>query len=156
MSPLAVRSLGWESGGKIPGQYTADGADRSPKIQFSEVPAGVRSFALVFDDPDAPGGTWVHWVIYNIPPTARGLGEGVPRTETLPDGARQGRNSWDEIGYQGPSPPPGKPHRYILHLYALSRPLDAGPGLTARDLEAAIRPHVLAEASYLGTYGRPT
>lgn len=151
---LTVRSLGWESGGRIPDRFTADGPDRSPRIQFAGVPAETRSLALVFDDPDAPGGTWVHWVLYDIPGTTRELPEGLPRTGALPDGARQGRNSWDEIGYQGPSPPPGKPHRYILHLYALSAPTGAEPGLTARDLEAKLGTHLLASATYHGTYGR--
>lgn len=151
---LIVRSLGWEQGGRIPTAFTADGPDRSPRIQFADVPAGVRSFALVFDDPDAPVGTWVHWVVYDIPGPTREIPEGVPRTETLPDGARQGRNSWDEIGYQGPSPPPGKPHRYILHLYALSAPTGAAPGLTAKALEAALGSRVVATATYQGIYGR--
>lgn len=151
---LAVRSLGWTSGGRIPPQFTADGGDRSPKIDFASVPPGIRSFALIFDDPDAPGGTWVHWVLYDLPGTTRELAEGLARTETLPDGARQGRNSWDEIGYQGPSPPPGKPHRYLLHLYALSEPPQARAGLTGPELEKVIRPHVTATATYLGTYGR--
>lgn len=151
---FVVRSLGWEPGGSIPIRYTADGADRSPGIQFADVPEGVRSFALVLDDPDAPGGTWVHWVIYGIPGSTRELPEGIPRTEALPDGARQGRNSWKELGYQGPSPPPGKPHRYILHLYALSNPVGALAGPTARALEDAMRSRVVATATYLGTYGR--
>lgn len=151
---LAVRSLGWAAGGRIPPQFTADGADRSPKIEFASVPNGVRSFALVFDDPDAPGGTWVHWVLYDLPGSTRELPEGLPRTEKLPDGSRQGLNSWKELGYQGPSPPPGKPHRYIFHLYALSEPTRAPPGLTAHALDEAIRSHVVATATYLGTYGR--
>ncbi len=152
---LAVRSLGWEPGGRIPVAFTADGPDRSPKIQFTDVPPGVKSFALVFDDPDAPGGTWVHWVLYDIPGATRELPEGLPRTDVLPDGARQGRNSWNEVGYQGPSPPAGKPHRYILHLYALSGTTASSPGLTALTLQEAIRSRIVATATYLGTYGRP-
>lgn len=151
---LTVRSVGWEPGGRIPVRFTADGPDLSPKIEFSGIPSEARSFALVFDDPDAPGGTWVHWVLYDIPGLTRELPEGLPRTDTLPDGSRQGRNSWDEIGYQGPSPPPGKPHRYILHLYALSGPIAAKPGLTARELEVALGTRVVATATYHGTYGR--
>lgn len=151
---LTVRSLGWQPGGRIPAQFTADGADRSPAIRFDGVPQEVRSFALVFDDPDAPVGTWVHWVLYGLPGSTRELPEGIPRTETLADGARQGRNSWKEIGYQGPSPPPGKPHRYILHLYALSEPTSEAPGLTAQALTKAIRPRVVATATYEGLYGR--
>lgn len=151
---LTVRSLDWAQGGRIPARYTADGEDRSPSVEFGSVPDGVRSFALVFDDPDAPVGTWVHWVIYDLPGTLRKLAEGIPRTETLPGGARQGRNSWDEVGYQGPSPPPGKPHRYILHLYALTGPIGAEPGLTASALEKLVQPRVIASAEYLGTYGR--
>ncbi len=151
---FGVRSAAWESGGSIPKVHTADGSDRSPRIEFVAVPQGVRSFALVFDDPDAPGGTWVHWVLYDVPGSTRELAEGLPRAESLPDGSRQGRNSWDEIGYQGPSPPPGKPHRYILHLYALSGPIGAGPGLTADAVRTAVKSRVVATATYLGTYGR--
>ena len=151
---LSVRSLGWALGERIPTQYTADGEDRSPGIEFGGVSRDVQSFALVFDDPDAPGGTWVHWVLYNIPGTARGLPDHLPRSEVLPEGMRQGRNSWDEIGYRGPSPPPGKPHRYIFHLYALSQPARLLPGLTASALQDLIRPHLLATATYVGTYGR--
>ena len=151
---LTVRSLGWKPGGRIPAPFTADGADRSPGVQFAGVPDGVRSFALVFDDPDAPVGTWVHWVLYDIPGSTRELPEGLPRAETLPDGARQGRNSWNEIGYQGPSPPPGKPHRYILHLFALSGPTGAAPGLTAAALAEATRSRIVSTATYLGVYGR--
>ncbi len=152
--PLAVRSHGWDSGKRIPAQFTADGEDRSPRIEFSGVGAGVRAFALIFDDPDAPGGTWVHWVIYNIPGSSRGLAEGVARDEVLTDGIRQGRNSWNQIGYQGPSPPPGKPHHYILHLYALSEAKELPPGLTADAVREALRPLVVSSATYTGTYGR--
>ncbi len=151
---LSVRSRGWENGATIPPRHTADGEDLSPKIEIAGVPAGVQSFALVFDDPDAPVGTWVHWVLYEIPGSTRELPEGVPRTESLSDGARQGRNSWNEIGYQGPSPPPGQPHRYIFHLYALSGSPRAGAGLTADALVKAIEPLVVAKATYLGMYGR--
>lgn len=152
---LTVRSLGWDSGARIPAPFTADGEDKSPEIEFTGVGKDVQSFALVFDDPDAPGGTWTHWVIYNIPGTARGIAAGVPPSEVLAEGTRQGRNSWDEIGYRGPSPPPGTPHRYLLHLYALREVVPATPGVTAATLRRLLRPNVLATASYLGVYGRP-
>ncbi len=151
---LTLRADGWEPGGRIPPRFTADGEDRSPRVEFAGVGDNVRAFALIFDDPDAPGGTWDHWVIYNIPGAARELAAGIARDEVLPDGARQGRNSWDEIGYRGPSPPPGKPHRYILHLYALSQPIRVLPGLTAAALRDAVRPNVVSSATYTGTYGR--
>ncbi len=151
---LTVRSLGWDPGARIPARFTVDGADKSPGIEFAGADRDARSFALVFDDPDAPGGTWTHWVIYNIPGTARGIAAGVPPTEVLAEGMRQGRNSWAEIGYRGPSPPPGKPHRYILHLYALREMVPATPGLTASTLRGLLRPNVLATASHLGVYER--
>jgi len=151
---LTIRSAGWEAGERIPVRFTADGEDVSPAVRFTGATKEAQAFALVFDDPDAPMGTWVHWVLYNIPGTVLELSEGLPRSELLPNGMAQGRNSWDTLGYRGPSPPPGKPHRYIFHLYALARPVGLAPGLTAAKLEALVKPHVVATATYLGTYGR--
>lgn len=151
---LSVTSLGWEPGGRIPEPHTADGEDHSPRIQFAGVPAGVQSFALVFDDPDAPGGTWVHWVIYDIPGAAKGLPEGVSTAGTLPDGSRQGRNSWKKTGYGGPSPPPGAPHRYFFRLYALPAPLGLGPGLSAKEVESVARAKSIEAAQFMGIYRR--
>jgi len=152
--PLSVQSPRWKSGETFPTKYTGDGADVSPPLVFEGVPHGTRAFALVCDDPDAPVGTWVHWVIYDIPGSARGLPEGVPKDGSLPDGSRQGRNSWKKTGYGGPSPPPGKPHRYFFRLYALKEPLGLGPGMSAIEVEAAARAKAIEMAQFLGLYGR--
>jgi len=151
---LTVSSPAWKHGEPIPKKYTGDGADVSPPLVFAGVPTGTTSFALVCDDPDAPVGTWVHWVIYDLPGTATGVPEGVPKAASLPDGSRQGRNSWKKLGYGGPSPPPGKPHRYFFRLYALREPLGAGPGLGAKEMEASARARSIGMAEFMGTYGR--
>ncbi len=151
---LKVSSRQWQSGATIPTKYTGDGEDISPPLEFDGVPPGTRAFALICDDPDAPVGTWVHWVIYDIPGTARGLPEGVARDPSLPDGSRQGRNSWKRPGYGGPSPPPGQPHRYFFRLYALREPLGARPGLDAKEAEAAARAKSIEAAEFMGRYGR--
>ena len=116
---LAVTTTTFSLGGAIPKGYTCDGADTSPDLSWSGAPAGVHSFALIADDPDAPVGTWTHWLIWNIPVQSTGLPKGVPKEETLGDGTRQGRNDFLRIGYGGPCPPPGKPHRYFFKVYAL-------------------------------------
>jgi len=151
---LRLSSPQWKRGETIPTKYTGDGPDVSPPLVFEGVPPATRAFALVCDDPDAPVGTWVHWVIYDVPGIAKGLPEGVARDPNLPDGSRQGRNSWKNLGYGGPSPPPGKPHRYFFRLYALKEPLGAAPGLGAKEVEAAARAKAIELAEYMGTYGR--
>ena len=119
--PFQMTTTAFSSGGTIPKNYTCDGPDLSPPLTWKDAPAGTQSFALIADDPDAPAGTWVHWVVYNVPSTAKELPEGVQKTEKLPDGTLQGRNDFRKIGYGGPCPPPGKPHRYFFKLYALDR-----------------------------------
>ena len=151
---LRVSSPRWKHGETIPKKHTGAGADVSPPLIFESVPPGTKSFVLICDDPDAPVGTWVHWVIYDIPGTAKGLPEGVATDASLPDGSRQGRNSWKKSGYGGPSPPPGKLHRYFFRLYALREPLGAAPGLYAKEIEAAARAKSIEEAECMGTYGR--
>ncbi len=151
---LSLTSTAFTEGGTIPRDHTCDGADRSPPLSWSGVPAGTAVFALICDDPDAPVGTWDHWVIWDIPGDLTGLPEGVAPLDTLPDGARQGRNGWGTNGYRGPCPPRGKPHRYFFRLYAL----DASPGLragaTKGQLLHAMEGHILAEAELMGRYGR--
>jgi Raf kinase inhibitor-like YbhB/YbcL family protein len=151
---MKLTSMAFADGEPIPMRYTCDGADVSPPLQWSEVAPGTKSFALICDDPDAPVGTWVHWVIYGLPATTRELPEMVAATETLPDGAKQGLNDFRRVGYGGPCPPPGRPHRYFFKLYAL----DAGLALNARaskpDLLRAMAGHILAEAQLMGTYQR--
>jgi len=147
-----------EPGDTIPTKYTGEGADVSPPLTWSGVPAEAVELALIVDDPDAPGREpWVHWVMYKIPAGTTGLAEGVPKAEMLgdPAGARQGVNSWPRVGYGGPMPPPGHGvHHYHFTLYALDAALPVGAGLTKGELLAAMEAHVLAEAELVGTYER--
>ncbi len=150
---MKLVSSAFSEGGMIPSQYTCDGKDISPPLSWSEVPEGTKSFALICDDPDAPMGTWVHWVIYNIPDTTRQLPEAVPTTERLQDGSFQGKNDFKRFGYGGPCPPGGT-HRYFFKLYALDTMLDLKPGATKAQLLEAMKGHILAEAQLMGKYGR--
>jgi len=116
---LEVKSPDFASGGTIPKRFTCEGADLSPALEWSAPPSGTQSFALIADDPDAPAGTWVHWVVFDLPPGLRSLPQAVPKNEQLADGSRQGQNDFGKTGYGGPCPPPGKAHRYFFKLYAL-------------------------------------
>jgi len=151
---FAVNSTAFANGGAIPGRYTCSGEDVSPALSWNDVPAGTHSLALIAEDPDAPGGTWTHWIIWNLPAQATSLPEGVPASETLDNGARQGRNDFRRIGYGGPCPPPGKPHRYFFNLYALDAALNLKPGAARNELERAMKGHVLSKAEWMGKYGR--
>lgn len=151
---LTLSSPAFQSGGPIPKVHSCDGADRSPALSWSGVPEGARSLALTCDDPDAPAGTWVHWVLFDLPPDLTGLPEGVPTSATLAGGGRQGLNSWGKTGYGGPCPPPGKPHRYFFRLYALDAVLGLPPSATQAQVQAAMKGHVLAQAEWMGTYRR--
>ena len=151
---LGIRSSAFSEGGTIPKKFTCDGSDASPELTWSNAPAGAQSFALIADDPDAPAGTWTHWIAWNIPPSVAKLPEGVPKTEMLADGTRQGRNDFKRIGYGGPCPPPGKPHRYFFRLYALGAKLDLNAGASRSELERAMKGHVLGQAEAMGRFGR--
>lgn len=155
-SVAAVRltSPAFEAGAAIPTRYTGDGQDESPPLAWGEVPAGTQSLALVCEDPDAPRGLFTHWLLYNLPAATRELAAGVPATATLADGSAQGRTSFRTVGYGGPAPPPGKPHRYVFRLFALDARLDLPPGATRDELLAATAGHVLGEGELIGTYGR--
>jgi Raf kinase inhibitor-like YbhB/YbcL family protein len=137
----------------IPRKYTCDDENISPPLAWGEPPAGTKSFALIMDDPDAPAGIWVHWVIFNIPASVRSLGEGIPTDTSLSDGSRQGNNSANRCGYRGPCPPEGT-HRYFFKLYALDRTLDLPEGTDKKMLLDAMRGHTLGEATLMGTYRR--
>jgi Raf kinase inhibitor-like YbhB/YbcL family protein len=149
-----IASTDFSSGGTIPKNYTCDGPDLSPPLSWKDPPAGTQSFALIADDPDAPAGTWVHWVLYNVPATVKELPEGVKKEEKLPDSTLQGRNDFRKIGYGGPCPPPGKPHRYFFKLYALDTKLNLKAGASKADVERAMKGHILGEAELIGQYGR--
>jgi Raf kinase inhibitor-like YbhB/YbcL family protein len=151
---IELTSTAFQSGATIPKQYTGDGADQSPPLRWPEPPQGTQSLALICDDPDAPRGTWVHWVLFNLPAQTRELEEGVPTTETVGTGAKQGKNDFGNIGYGGPVPPKGKPHRYFFKLYALDVTLDLPPGATKAQLVDAMKGHILAEGQLMGNYGR--
>jgi Raf kinase inhibitor-like YbhB/YbcL family protein len=151
---IEVSSTAFQAGATIPKQCTGDGADRSPPLRWSEPPSGTKSLALICDDPDTPRGTWVHWVLFNLSAMTRELPERVPTTETLDNGAKQGKNDFGNIGYGGPSPPKGKPHRYFFKLYALDTALDLPAGVTKAQLVKGMQGHILAEGQLMGTYGR--
>jgi Raf kinase inhibitor-like YbhB/YbcL family protein len=138
----------------IPSKYTCSGADVSPALSWTDPPAGTQSFALIADDPDAPAGTWVHWVAYDLPASARQLPEGVPKADALPGGGVQGQNDFRKTGYGGPCPPPGKPHRYYFKLYALDNKLNLKPGATKKAVEQAMQGHILAQAELMGRFQR--
>lgn len=151
---FALTTAAFPEGGTIPKKYTCDGADLSPALKWANPPEGTKSFALIVDDPDAPVGTWTHWIAWNIPASSTGIPEGVPKSESLPDGTRQGKNDFKRFGYGGPCPPPGKPHRYFFKLHALGTKLNLDAAMTRSDLELAMKNHVLAEARLMGKYGR--
>lgn len=151
---FSLTSTAFNQGETIPITYTGDGQDVSPPLQWANPPEGVQSFALICDDPDAPVGVWVHWVIYNIPAEKRVLPQGMPQTKQLDDGTRQGINDSRKIGYNGPAPPPGKVHRYFFKLYALDAPVSLAPGATKQQLLDATKGHVLGEAELMGKYKR--
>ncbi len=151
---LKLTSTAFQPGAAIPKKFTCDGPDVSPALAWTDAPAGMQSFALIVDDPDAPVGTWVHWVLYDLPANARELAEGVPKQEELSSGARQGRNDFRRIGYGGPCPPAGPPHRYFFKLYALDSKTNLKPGATKADLEKAMQGHILAQAELMGRYQR--
>ncbi|BCR04207.1 hypothetical protein DESUT3_12760 [Desulfuromonas versatilis] len=150
---MRIDSGVFEQGGIIPAKYTCDGANVSPPLDWSGLPGGAASLALICDDPDAPVGTWVHWVAYNIPVDRPGFGEHIPGERQLADGCLQGHNDFKRIGYGGPCPPSGT-HRYFFKLYALDCRLALAAGATKEQLLAAMKGHILGEAELMGTYRR--
>jgi len=154
MSPAAIQltSPAFSHGQPIPKKHTGEGADLSPALAWTGSPAAAKSFALLVDDPDAPVGDWVHWLLYNIPGPTTSLPEGIAAKDTA--AGTQGKNSWNTIGYRGPMPPPGKPHRYFFKLYALDADLSLPAGLTKKEFLQKITGHVLAEGQLMGTYRR--
>ncbi|MFP4407359.1 MAG: YbhB/YbcL family Raf kinase inhibitor-like protein [Spirochaetaceae bacterium] len=150
---MKLTSTAFSEGSAIPEQYSCDGQDISPPLHWQDVPAGTETFVLIADDPDAPVGTWVHWVIYDIPSRARELQENYPKQEVDSDGSKQGTNDFKKIGYGGPCPPGGT-HRYFFKLYALDTSLDAEAGLSKKEIVKRMEGHVLDEAQLMGTYSR--
>jgi Raf kinase inhibitor-like YbhB/YbcL family protein len=152
---FAVTSPDFKDGGDIPTAFTCDGAGRSPKLQWSGAPEKTTAFALTVDDPDAPGGSFTHWVVYNIPGAARALDEGVKPAPDLGDGTKQGVNGFGKIGYGGPCPPPGPPHRYVFAFHALAKPIEQSDQESTEAVREAIQKASLAEARLVGRYARP-
>ncbi|MEE8360084.1 MAG: YbhB/YbcL family Raf kinase inhibitor-like protein [Candidatus Omnitrophota bacterium] len=151
---LELKSPDFKNGAPIPAKYTCKGKDISPPLVWSDIPEGAKSIALICDDPDAPSMTWVHWVVYNIPTDTKGFQEGLPKDPELPDGTLQGITDFRTIGYGGPCPPPGGPHRYYFKLYVLDRVLVLGSGATKKMLLDAMKGHVLEETQLMGTFKR--
>ena len=150
---MKLESSAFANDGNVPSKYTCDGSDVSPPLAWSGVPDGTKSFALIADDPDAPMGTWVHWVVWNIPPSSTNLDESMPADRRLDDGTRQGINDFRKSGYGGPCPPGGT-HRYFFKLYALDTEISLGDRAGKQDLEGAMKDHILAEAQLMGRYER--
>ena len=151
---MELRSSAFRSGADIPRKHTCDGTDLSPPLMWENVPSATKSFALIADDPDAPVGTWVHWVIYDLPARSSELQEGMPAAESLSGGAKQGVNDFRKVGYGGPCPPPGRAHHYFFKLYALDVESLLKPRATKQRLLDAMKGHILAEAQLMGRYGR--
>lgn len=150
---IKLKSTAFEGGGMIPSRCSGDGYDVSPALEWESVPEGCKSLAIICDDPDAPMGTWVHWVIFNIPASLNGLEEDVPADKILPSGIIQGTNDFRRIGYGGPCPPSGI-HRYFFKIYALDTNLELPPGATKTQLQRAMEGHILAQGELIGRYGR--
>ena len=151
---IHLTSTAFTDGSTIPKQYTGDGADTSPPLHWSEPPPATKSLALICDDPDAPRGTWVHWVLFNLPSDSRELKEAVPANDVLDCGAKHGKNDFGNVGYGGPAPPPGKPHRYFFKIFALDTVLDLPAGASKDHVVAAMKGHIVAEGQLVGKYGR--
>ena len=151
---FSLQCAAFTNEGDIPRNHTCDGADVSPALAWSDPPTGTQSFSLIMDDPDAPAGTWVHWVLYDLPAQTRALPEGVPKERELKDGSRQGRNDFSRPGYGGPCPPRGAAHRYYFRLYALDAKLGLLPGAAKADVERAMKGHILGQAQVMGRYKR--
>jgi Raf kinase inhibitor-like YbhB/YbcL family protein len=150
---IKMTSAAFEPGGMIPNKYTCDGQDISPPLSWGDVPDGTESIALICDDPDAPMGTWVHWVLFDLPPETRGLPENIPAVENLENGGRHGTNDFRKLGYGGPCPPGGT-HRYYFKVYALDKLMNLHVGNTKSQLLKAMEGHILAEGDLMGRYKR--
>jgi Raf kinase inhibitor-like YbhB/YbcL family protein len=153
-SSMQLKTTAFCEGGVIPARYTCEGKNCSPPLAWEQPPQNTQSLALIVDDPDAPAGTWVHWVVYDLTPATTHLAEDVPKTQYIPAGAMQGLNDFRHLGYGGPCPPPGPSHRYFFRLHALDCALKLKPGLTRKELDHAMSGHVLEQVQLMGTYQR--
>jgi hypothetical protein len=153
-SMMELKTTSFTPGDFIPKRFTCDAANVSPALAWTDPPTGTQSFAIIEDDPDAPSGTFVHWLVYDLPADYRGLPEALSRNDQMAGGGRQGTNDFSRTGYGGPCPPRGKPHRYFIRLYALDAKLDLRPAARRQELEAAMKGHILAQAELMGRYQR--
>ena len=153
-SKIELKTTSFTPGGFIPKRFTCEAADVSPALAWTDPPPGTQSFAIIEDDPDAPSGTFVHWLVYNLPAAYRRLPEAVSGNDQMPGGERQGTNDFSRTGYSGPCPPPGRPHRYFIRLYALDARLDLRPAARRQELDAAMQGHILAQAELMGRFAR--
>ena len=153
-SKIELRTTSFTPGGFIPKRFTCSAADVSPALTWTDPPPGTQSFAIIEDDPDAPSGTFVHWLIYDLPAAYRRLPEGLSGNDQMGGGGRQGTNDFSRTGYSGPCPPPGRPHRYFIRLYALDATTNLHPAATRKELESAMQGHILAQAELMGRYQR--
>jgi Raf kinase inhibitor-like YbhB/YbcL family protein len=155
---FVLTSPAFKNSETIPKKHTCDGANVSPPLAWSGVPEGTRSIAVIMDDPDAPAGVWVHWVLYDLPAGSAGVAESLAKKDSLPDGSKQGPSGgvieFEAIGFSGPCPPKGKPHRYVFRAYALKEPTGLGPRAAKSVLLAAMKDKILAQAELTGIYGR--
>lgn len=151
---LGLFSRAFNHNETIPKKHTADGDDKSPPLDWKGVADNTKSFVLICDDPDAPGGTWDHWVLYDIPGEKNEVEEGIPTTEKVWGIASQGVNDFGNLGYGGPAPPPGDPHRYVFRLYAVDGATGLEPGATKEQVLKAIEDKITAEAELIGLYQR--
>lgn len=151
---FTITTSAFASGAAIPERYTCKGEDLSPALEWRDAPAKTASFAIIMDDPDAPAGVWIHWLIWNLPPSMGALQQGVSKAGQFVDGTQEGRNSFGKTGYNGPCPPPGQTHRYFFRMYALDTKLNLSAEADRSQLDAAMKGHVLAQTEYMGTFHR--
>jgi Raf kinase inhibitor-like YbhB/YbcL family protein len=153
ITPIQIQSPAFKNNQTIPAQHTCDGQDLSPSLTWKNIPGKTQSIVLICDDPDAPAGTWVHWVCYDLPAETKSLPEGIPKSDSLPGGGKQGVTDFGTVGYGGPCPPSGT-HRYFFKVYALDGELGLPAGKSKRDVEQAMKGHILAQGQLVGTYSK--
>lgn len=151
---LNISSSAFEEGSRIPSKYSCQGEDVSPPLRWGEPPSGTQSFVLIMDDPDAPGGIFTHWVLFNLPSATQQLQEAIPSTAQLSDGSLQGENDFSKIGYGGPCPPSGRPHQYRFTVYGLDRMLDLKAGASKKQVLEAMEGHILGQGQLTGSFQR--
>lgn len=151
---MQITSTAFTNNQPIPPQYTCAGKNISPPLKWTGAPAGTKSFVLICNDPDAPAGDWVHWVVFDLPAGTTELPEDVAKSQFIAGNAKQGLNDFKHLGYGGPCPPAGKPHHYIFRLYALNAMLDLPPGAKKQDVEVAMARHIIGQGELVGIYQR--